>query len=175
VSAALDAVLNRFVGLVRSVGARYRLPQADLDEVVQDVRVRLWTALGTSERIHQVTASYLHRAAMSAAVDVMRRRRLDREPPLDVVIVQDVLPADDTHGPEAVTELNDLSETIERALESIPSARRPVVRLYLSGFGSTEIATLMGWTEPKARNLLYRGLGDLRDRLRALGVQWDER
>jgi hypothetical protein len=28
----------------------------------------------------------------------------------------------------------------------------------------------MGWTEAKARNLVYRGLADLRLRLRAMGI-----
>ena len=36
-----------------------------------------------------------------------------------------------------------------------------------------EIADLMGWTEAKTRNLLYRGLADLRERLAAEGVGWD--
>src|SRR5262245_23402558 len=143
--------------------------------MMQDVRVRLWTALGTGERISQVSASYLHRAAMSAAVDLIRRRRTNREAPVDISIVQDVVPAEDSSGPVAAAELSDLTGTVERALETIPTARRPVVRLYLSGFGSAEIAELMGWTEPKTRNLLYRGLADLRDRLSALGIGWTDR
>jgi hypothetical protein len=28
----------------------------------------------------------------------------------------------------------------------------------------------MGWTEPKTRNLLYRGLADLRERLTSMGI-----
>jgi len=31
----------------------------------------------------------------------------------------------------------------------------------------------MGWTEGKTRNLLYRGLADLRERLQGMGVGWD--
>jgi hypothetical protein len=30
----------------------------------------------------------------------------------------------------------------------------------------------MGWTEGKTRNLLYRGLGDVRARLTDLGIGW---
>jgi len=55
-------------------------------------------------------------------------------------------------------------------LESIAESRRPVVRTYLAGYGTTEIGELMGWTEAKARNLVYRGLADLRVRLRAMGI-----
>lgn len=42
--------------------------------------------------------------------------------------------------------------------------------MYLAGYGREEIADLMGWTEAKTRNLLYRGLGDLRERLTQMGI-----
>jgi len=35
------------------------------------------------------------------------------------------------------------------------------------------LARLMGWTEGKTRNLLYRGLADLRERLTEMGVGWE--
>ena len=44
---------------------------------------------------------------------------------------------------------------------SKPIAQR-VVRLYLQGFGTQEMARLTRWTEPRCRNLLYRGLADLK-------------
>jgi DNA-directed RNA polymerase specialized sigma24 family protein len=38
------------------------------------------------------------------------------------------------------------------------------------GHSREEIADLLGWTEAKTRNLLYRGLADVRARLLAEGV-----
>jgi hypothetical protein len=32
----------------------------------------------------------------------------------------------------------------------------------------------MGWSEPKTRTLVYRGLKDLRDKLRSAGVDYRE-
>jgi len=75
-----------------------------------------------------------------------------------------------TANPEQRAQLSDLALRIERAIELIPESRRPVVRMYLAGYGSAEIGELMGWTEAKARNLLYRGLADLRQRLEEAGV-----
>ena len=40
VSRALESVMTRYSGVLRTVGARYRLPSADLDELAQEVRVR---------------------------------------------------------------------------------------------------------------------------------------
>jgi RNA polymerase sigma-70 factor (ECF subfamily) len=45
--------------------------------------------------------------------------------------------------------------------------------MYLAGHPREEIAEVLGWSEAKTRNLLYRGLADLRARLTELGVGWE--
>src|SRR4051794_41394558 len=77
-SLTVEAVVSRFGAMVRQVGRRYRLDEADLDEVMQEVRIRLWRAQGTSEQIGEVNTSYVYRTASSAALDVIRRRRSRR-------------------------------------------------------------------------------------------------
>ncbi len=57
-----------------------------------------------------------------------------------------------------------------RAVEARAGSRRVVVRLYLAGYKREEIAEMLGWSEPKTRNLLYRGLADLRGALERAGV-----
>jgi RNA polymerase sigma-70 factor (ECF subfamily) len=136
---------------------------------VQEVRVRLWRALEV-ERIESLPASYLYRTATSAALDLIRRRRTMREDSLDDVDPSAPGLAATAANPEQRAQLSDLALSIERAIETIPESRRPVVRMYLAGYGSAEIGELMGWTEAKARNLLYRGLADLRQRLEDAGV-----
>ena len=77
-SPTLAAVVNKFAGLVRGVAWRHRLSDADINEVMQQVRIRLWQAQGTSEQISRVSASYVYRTAVSAVLDMMRRRRAQR-------------------------------------------------------------------------------------------------
>ena len=170
VSRALESVLTRYSGVLRTVGARYRLPMSDLDELTQEVRVRLWGALSTNERIDAVSPSYLYRAATTAAIDIVRRRRASRGEALDLVDDGEVSARRASDTPERDATLTELAERIEEALQSIAASRRPVVRMYLAGYGTTEIGELMGWTEAKARNLVYRGLADLRQRLSAMGI-----
>ena len=169
VSSAIESTIARFAGVVRVVAARYRLSPADRDDLVQEVRVRLWRALEV-ERIEALPASYLYRTATSAALDLIRRRRTMREDSLDDVDPSAPGLAATSADPEQRAQLSDLALQIERAIETIPESRRPVVRMYLAGYGSAEIGELMGWTEAKARNLLYRGLADLRQRLEDAGV-----
>ena len=151
-SAALNSVLTRFEGVVRTIAARYRLPPADRDDLVQEVRVRLWRALEV-ERIESVPASYLYRTASSAALALIRRRRTTREDPLDDLGPTDLSLADSAARADERAELSDLAFRISQAIEEIPETRRAAVRMYLAGYGSGEIGELMGWTEAKARNL----------------------
>ena len=162
--------MSRFTTMVRSIGARHRLSEADLDEVVQDVRIRLWKSCPTSEHIQQLGTSYVYRTATSAALDLLRRRRAhgaDRTESVDSV-------ADDLADPgvSAGTALDadELQHQVQQAIDAIPDSRRAVVRMHLAGYSREEVAALMGWSEAKTRNLLYRGLADLRARLSDAGI-----
>jgi len=174
-SAALDAVVTRFAGMVRDVAWRHRLSDADVDEVMQEVRVRLWRAHegvdGASEQIANAPASYVYRTALSAALDSLRRRRARRADSM-VELDEDTGSAP-TGGPDETLEAKELAAQVAHAIDMIPASRRPVVRMYLAGYPREEIAALMGWSEGKTRNLLYRGLADLRERLTQIGIGWE--
>ena len=171
-SASLEAVMARFGGMLRSIGWRHRLSEADVDELMQQVRIRLWQAQGTGEQISRAPASYVYRTAVSAALDMMRRRRAQRVE--QTVSIEDPgVAVSSVVSPERDLESSELTEQVARAIESIPASRRPVVRMYLTGYSREEIARLLGWSEAKTRNLLYRGLADLRARLAAQGIGWE--
>ena len=180
--AALEAVIADFAEMVRRVAWRHRLVDADVDEVMQEVRIRLWRSHGTgvegSEQIQRAPASYVYRTAVSAALDLLRRRRTQRAgatvPIEDDTVAAAASVPNDVRGPDAELEATELAGQVARAIETIPASRRPAVRMYLAGYPREEIASLMGWSEAKTRNLLYRGLADLRERLTELGIGWEK-
>lgn len=168
-SPAIESVLARFAGMVRRVGLRHGLSDRDVDEVFQEVRIRLWRARGDeSEQISSVRSSYLYRTAVSASLDVIRRHRRAREEAIEAK-------GDDPSyaaalGPDDDLAASELGRQVARAIDTITESRRPVVRMHLAGYTREEIASLLGWSEAKTRNLLYRGLADLRERLTAQGI-----
>src|SRR5687768_18223634 len=113
VSAALESALANFGTMVRRVGWRHRLSDADVDELVQDVRIRLWRARSGGEQIRQVTSSYVYRTAVSAALDLLRRRRSHHAEPLEsddelgeaVRVSEPVGPAEDLAQSELADEI----------------------------------------------------------------------
>lgn len=147
----------------------------NFDDVEQEARVRLWKALRDERKIDD-PASYLYRIAATATIDAVRRVRARREDPLEDGTDEAPRAEGLAHpGPslERSTGRSLLLQRIERVLEGVPPDRRRLLRLHLEGFTTQEIADLNGWTEPKARNLVYRTLGDLRDKLRAAGIQYE--
>jgi RNA polymerase sigma-70 factor (ECF subfamily) len=147
----------------------------DFDDVEQEARLRLWKAL-RGERTVEDPASYLYRIAATATIDAIRRRRARREEPLeDPAGEQGVgVPLADTGLPlDRSVERAVLLDRIEEVLRSLPADRQQLLRLHFQGFTTQEIADVHGWTEAKTRNLVYRTLGDLRDRLREQGIRYE--
>jgi RNA polymerase sigma-70 factor (ECF subfamily) len=169
-SPALQDTLVRFAGLVRGVGWRHRLADHEIDELMQAVRVRLWHARGSGEQIASTPASYVYRTAITAALDLIRARRDHKEERIDAIPEGRAARLGALPGPEDGVEAAELATLVGRAVDEITPSRRPVLRMYLAGYDRAEIADLLGWTEGKTRNLLYRGLADLRALLTARGI-----
>ena len=149
----------------------------DPAEVEQDVIVRVWRALERESEL-RAPASFLYRVIATALVDAVRRRRARPEDPL-------VLQSDDHTqavsepsalgpSPELAARHAEALREVDKVLAAMPDRRRLAVRLHLQGFDTTEIGRLAGWSEPKARNLVYRGLAELRRRLLEHGIQYEE-
>ena len=171
ISPALEGVVSRFAGMLARVGARYRLSGADQDELVQEVRIRLWRSRATGELISLLGASYLYRTAVTAALVVIRRRRTKTSGSHESLDEHRLsLSATGVTTPDDELASRELAAEVERALETLPATRAPVVRLYLAGYSREEISELYGWSEGKTRNLLYRGLADLREGLSQRGI-----
>jgi RNA polymerase sigma factor (sigma-70 family) len=116
-----------------------------------------------------LTDGYLSRVAYSVIVDEIRRRRRRNEVgmspslPDRVAGSQDLTPETRTHGLA-------LGEQLVDCLAGLNDARRRAVVLYLQDHTIPEIAALLGWDDKKASNTVYRGLEELREALRARGL-----
>jgi RNA polymerase sigma factor (sigma-70 family) len=181
--ARLHDLLSRHGDLLRRTIAK-ACPRAmglSVEEIEQDARVRLWSAL-RSERdiVHPV--SYIYKVAVSATLRAIRRTKARREDQL-----QDEYPAHDAGhegggadaartppdtSPYAVAERREWVRKIDRAMTRLAENRRRAVGLHLRGLTTREIGSRLGWSEPKARNLVHRGLRDLRRHLRADGIDY---
>jgi RNA polymerase sigma-70 factor (ECF subfamily) len=119
----------------------------------------------------EVSSFYLRKAAYSAVVDEIRRRKRRREVPLED---DDGAPAPIrtfTPDPESRSAARETGRAIRTCLGELVRPRRHAVTLYLQGHRIREVGDLMGWDRKRAENLIYRGLADLRRCLEGRGVQ----
>lgn len=160
----LDARLSEFCKPLRAL-VRARVSPAlglDVDEIEQEVRLKLWRVLEREPEIAHPVA-YLHRAVMSVVVDHVRRQR---HAPLP--LPDDEVSVPDDAGRQASSA--ELGTLIEKALAQLPERRRLPVALHLQGFGLPQIARMVRDSEAAVRNLVYRGLDELRSLLAGMGV-----
>jgi len=172
----LDSVLERLLGefraRLRATIARRCPPRLglDADDVEQEVRIRLWKVLA-SEKVIVHPASYLHQVTLSVIVDLLRRRRArpDSDPAEEYEAVADRTTSSGSDTPQRVAENAAAAGAVMGVIATLPERRRRPVQLHLQGFSTMQIGVLLGISEAAARNLVYRGLDELRVQLRAQG------
>jgi len=137
------------------------IAQAAMMRVTEIVRTNEWNTLPSS--------SYLWKAAFNATIDEIRRVRRRREGPMDEVVSERL--AARGASPEREAAGRQLGLAIRGCLSSLLENRRLAVAATLHGHSVPEAARLLGWTTRKAENLVQRGLRDLRNCLRAKGIE----
>ena len=166
----LEQVVTRYARMVRGVGRERGLTEGEIGELLQDVRIRLWRALGSDEKIAAAPCSYIYRTAETAALDLVRHRRMHRERSLDPQLAAGRSGIPVPPPPDSVLERRELGRRIREAVARIREPRHTAVVAYLAGYAHDEVALLYGWSEAKARNLVYRGLAEVRGILTRWGV-----
>lgn len=179
IEAAFNALLDEYGNFLRRAITRVCPKDLGLQigDIEQEARLRLWRVIESEREIlHPV--SYIYRIAVSTTLNAIRQAKTRREEQLrlaedDESEGQMISPATDPAiSPEALAEQSETIGRIEAALGRLAENRRLAVGLHLKGMTTEEIAELLDWTEAKARNLVYRGLKELREQLRAEGIDY---
>jgi RNA polymerase sigma factor (sigma-70 family) len=170
----IESILGSYGRFLRAAISRVCPAElrSDLHDIEQEARIRLWKALESEKEIRDLP-SYIYRIAATTTIDAIRRAKALREEPLRVQEGDEdegaTLPAPGA-SPETITVQRNQTEKVREAVARLPDNRRRAVSLYLQGMDFQEVGRLTGWTDAKARNLIYRGLDDLRRELRAMGI-----
>jgi RNA polymerase sigma-70 factor (ECF subfamily) len=162
-----DRIRSQLARAVRQVCPRSLADRSE--DIVQNAMVRIFEIQKRGELNGSPPASYLWRAAYTATIDQIRDVRRRRE---------DALDAEDLERKQKVADDPVLREragwdqgrAVRSCLGSLQERRRIVVGLYLLGHPLSECVDLVGWRFNQVRNLLYRGLADLRRCLASKGV-----
>lgn len=131
----------------------------DAEDVLQTVFLRL--ARREEVDLAPSPASYLHRAAVNASLDLVRSRTASRSVALDDMV--DDLPERPNLSPEARQQDRELRKLIQQAVSRLgASAAEMFVLRYFEGYGNSEIAELLGTSQMVVAVTLHRSRARLR-------------
>lgn len=141
-----------------------------LSHAAQDIAQAALTKVMAIERRSEgerpISSFYLHRAAHSALIDEIRRRKRWQEVSLDGRTEAGeearAFEPKAKGDPETTASFRELGEAVRECLVSAKRERRLAVTLYLQGHSVAEAARVLGWDAKRTENLVYRGLADLR-------------
>jgi DNA-directed RNA polymerase specialized sigma24 family protein len=110
----------------------------------------------------------VYKAVVRETVRALRREQDRGEVPIEHAHAEAMADQSDAH---AALERRELGDAIEACLGALAEDRARAVRGHLAGLDVAELMALYGWTYQRARNLVARGMADLRHALRARGVE----
>ena len=168
--AVIRQLLEKYGALIRRVVARVggRAIQDSREDVAQAVVMSLWQQVSREQTISH-PSSYIYRAAIRETVRAVKQE-LERMRSHSTIDAEDApaLPSS-SPDPEAAAASAQLGEQIDRAIARLIDERGRAVRAHLAGYSVEEIMQAYAWPYQKARNLIARGMADLRDELKKDG------
>jgi RNA polymerase sigma-70 factor (ECF subfamily) len=157
-----EQLMRRYGRLISRVVAKASRGQAAGAEpdIEQRVLVGLWRQLSREQRVEH-PSSYLYRAAVRETVRAIKEESRRAQVPLEQAVER----ADPSPGPDEVLASREMQQHLEAALGRLLPERASAVRAHLAGHQVEEIMRVHGWPYQKARNLIARGMADLRREL----------
>jgi RNA polymerase sigma factor (sigma-70 family) len=143
------------------------LDGGDREDIEQEVKLKIWKIVSNGKKIDNIK-SYLWKVVYTTALDIMETR-------LDKLSLEDYFESvksgqaasGEVGGHESGINKDDLKMVLEKIVDSLPPKRRTILKLHLAGMDFDEMADFLNWTHHKVRHLFYRGLQDLKEKLKA--------
>jgi len=163
--ARFESLIRDYGRLIASVVARVGGPAVSevREDVEQEVRLSLWRQLQAEQTIHH-PSSYVYATAVRETVRWVKRELARR-----VAAVPEELAATEGDPWRALAARED-QQTFEACLNRLTEDRQRALRAHLAGFDVQETMRMYDWSYQKARNLIARGMADLRGELRNRGL-----
>jgi len=156
VPAGLDRAFRAHHGLVFRTAYRITGNAADAEDVLQTVFLRMLHRSTSSEKL-QSEEGYLRRAAINAALDILRSRQSDHT----VELI-------DLPGGKAPNETADLRRALAQAISKLEPRSAEVFTLrFLEGFTNPQIAAMLGISQVLVAVIVHRARRQLRKELGA--------
>jgi len=161
----LNEILNKFSRFIKANVYKFNLPKKGIDpeDIIQEVKIKIWKLINNEKTITNYT-SYIRKIVNSSVIDHVRKTKRDE----GIIIIEKKkrISAKLKKYSKSLSLKEKYHEVLISSLESLIESRKKVVKLFFLGLSLDEISQLLNWSKDKTRNLLYRGLADLKNKIK---------
>ncbi len=162
--AELEQVFLEHHGRVYQAAYRITGNTGDAEDVLQTVFLRLARQGCAASQVANMQA-YLHRAAVNAALDLVRLRRDSRSVPVELAAPR--LADDPRMQPERREQSRELRDFVRRAVSRLsPRAAEIFALRYFEGYDNKEIAAMLDVSQTDVAVSLHRSRARLQEDIR---------
>lgn len=168
-----EDLLKKFNCFIKDGILKYNLQKngLDPDDIFQEVRIKLWKIILNGKTIYNYP-SYINKIIRTSVIDNLRK--LKRDENIYSMEKQKKIHEQKCNYLSDKEAKKELSSIVGNAVNSLLINRRKVVKLFLLDMTIDEIAIIFRWSKDKTRNLLYRGLADLKKTLKSKGIHYED-
>lgn len=164
---AFEQLVQRHQALVAGTVARMLGSNSDVEDIAQQVFIRVWKSASRYVPRAKFT-TWLLKITRNLVFNELRRIKRHTHVPLQTEPAVEELPLKDetTPAPDASLLENELQRAIEKAIMKLPEAQRMalILRRY-EDLTYEEIAEILDLSVPAVKSVLFRARAELRARL----------
>jgi RNA polymerase sigma-70 factor, ECF subfamily len=165
---AFEQLVERHQALVAGTVARMLGSNSDVEDIAQQVFIRVWKSAGRYVARAKFT-TWLLKITRNLVFNEMRRTKRHPHMPVQIEPEAEAIPLKDegAASPDATLLQSELQKAIEDAIGLLPDTQRMalVLRRY-EELSYEEIADVLDLSVPAVKSLLFRARTELRERLK---------
>jgi RNA polymerase sigma-70 factor (ECF subfamily) len=167
-TAAFEDLIERHQSLVAGTIARMLGSNSDVEDIAQQVFIRVWKSAGRYVARAKFT-TWLLKITRNLVFNELRRSKRHAIVPLQIEPGAEEMPLPDqvARAPDASLLETELQQAIERAIVQLPESQRMalILRRY-EEMSYEQIAEILDLSVPAVKSVLFRARTELRERLR---------
>ncbi len=166
-SVAFEKLIERHQTLIAGTVARMLGSNADVEDIAQQVFIRVWRSAGRYVARAKFT-TWLLKITRNLVFNEMRRAKRHPHVPVQIDPESEEIPLKDeaTATPDVTLLESELQQAIDQAITQLPETQRMalVLRRY-EELSYEQIADVLELSVPAVKSLLFRARSELRERL----------
>ena len=170
---SIERILEALEPRLRSElnGLGYSAHSPDRDDLLQEIRIRIWKALKDREGEIQYLNAYVKKIVFSVFINEVTRLKRERQL---ISVAENRQRLENEDKEDCAGSDDSLRKIIVESLTALGGAKRRVIELRLEGYTLAEIAQLNDWSISKTCNYYYRGIKELKHGLAKRGISYED-